>query len=336
MTKLTLKNGETITGQQCGEGSVPCIIVGPGSFYLGKLSNRLKKSITFYAFDQEWHHSKNKPDYKNEHLDFVFFVNRTKLIIEAIKNQFGFEKIGLVDFSAYSVLACQVGIEMGHEHIAFILNAGAASSKIDPEFKDSDTFFKQNAEKERVIQYNQDNENFKKLQAGDMDAISLPDSNFIEMENTDKKSRRMTPTTYFGEFVRSLATKQVKNYQNPTIVEQLVQEWKYNLTGNVLSASTRSAYFNSLSCADPIKMQDQLVNMGLPVMSVYGKYDYTTPPPQENLVHQWGNKFYFFKVYSESGHYPSWEVADEFDSDVINFIKNYTQHSTNSKIISYS
>ncbi len=54
--KITLKNeeGKLYEGLKCGNGVIPCLIVGPGSFYLAKFSEDQKQQLTLFAFDEGW------------------------------------------------------------------------------------------------------------------------------------------------------------------------------------------------------------------------------------------------------------------------------------------
>jgi pimeloyl-ACP methyl ester carboxylesterase len=329
--KLTLDKDQVIEGLKCGEGAIPCIIVGPGSFYFGKLSEELKKEMTFYAFDEEW--SCNKGEFIDEkvinNLDLNQLIIKVKNTVAALKEQFSYQKVGLMGFSAPGLIALEAATVIGPKSIAFVIGSGLASSQLDPEFKSSNQYFAAYAGSERKNRFEGDSENFKALQQGDEGAQPLPDSNFVEeiSQETNEKRRRLTPTSNYAELVRYLATKQVYDYEDHKTVEQLIAEWKFNPIKKVMSEPMRQHYFtNILSQIKPQELVEHLLDTNIPFMSVYGEYDYTTPPPDEINLKRWqqSNRF-FSRKYEKSVHYPSWEIGSQtnFDQDVKNF---FAQH----------
>ena len=336
--KLKLGSNQVIEGLQCGEGTTPCIIVGPGSFYFGKLSEELKKEMTFYAFDEEWSCNKGEriAEKTIDNLDLNQLSIKVKNIVEALKKQFGYQKVGLMGFSAPGLIALDAARVIGPESIAFVIGSGLASSKLDPEFKDTTQYFETHAESERKNRFERDSKNFKALQEGHESARPLPDSNFEELnEGTSEKKRSLTPTSKYAELIRNIATKQVYNYADEKVVGQLISDWKFNPIKKVMSEPMRQHFFTKiLSQINPQELVSRVLDTNIPFMSVYGEYDYTTPPPDESNLKQWGHRSCFFsRKYVKSVHYPSWEIGSqtEFDKDVKIF---FTQHGIGTNLSS--
>jgi hypothetical protein len=75
----------------------------------------------------------------------------------------------------------------------------------------------------------------------------------------------------------------------------LITEWKFNPIKKVMSEPMRQHYFiKILSQINPQELVERLLDTNIPFMSAYGEYDYTTPPPNESNLKQWGQHDHFF------------------------------------------
>jgi pimeloyl-ACP methyl ester carboxylesterase len=330
--QLNLINGKVLQGLKCGTGSIPCVIVGPGSFYLNKLSESFKEQVTFYTFDEEWTYSKGEKINTEliNALTFDSLIDQVDNITQALIQKLSCRKIGLIGFSAPGLIAFQAANFLGPDRIAFVIGSGIASSQLDPKFTKANGYFEENADEQRKIKFKQDNENFAALTSSTANGAPLPDSNFVVDAATNH--RRLSSNSLYAEFVRSLTAKQIADYANEDMVKGLINDWRFNPVGKMMSEPMRQHFFNDmLSQLSPQIMLAETINTSIPSMLIYGEHDFTTPAPSEADLNQWLTHSNFsFKTYKGSVHYPTWEPASQqtFDKDVLAFFSKYGIHKS--------
>ncbi len=84
--------------------------------------------------------------------------------------------------------------------------------------------------------------------SGNSHGKPLPNTHFHETEDsvTHEKKRSLTPNSHWTEFVRTLETKQVYDFQNETIVNQLIEEWQFNPFQKVMNEPMRLQFFGKI------------------------------------------------------------------------------------------
>ncbi len=317
---LDLGNNQKISGLKDGTGSIPCLIVAFGSSYLGRIPNNLKKIMTFFTVDLEWTCNKGEPVDKAaiEKITFKDLITNVKRIVKALKEQYGYSKVGLMGFSAPGLIALQAALELDEEHIAFVIGSGIALMKLDPDFKATNEYFEANAELERKEDFHKDQENFQKLKSGES-GNAPPSSNFFTSENGKK---RLTPNSEWVAFACAMITKQLNNYKDPTNSKKYADEWRKTPDGKVINETMRLHFFNNiLSTIEPEQILEALAKTHIPTFLAFGK-DYTTPRPNPALQEKM--KTYeniYYEEYSSSIHYPSLEEPKKFVADTLNFFE---------------
>lgn len=311
--RLTLESGKPVTGLKCGSGPIPCLISPPGSFYFGKLSDELKQQFTFYTFDDLWTYEKGKEVDKEaiEAQTFESLVAREAEIVRALKKKFGYPKVGLMGFSVQGLVAIGAASSLGADHVAFVMGSGIASTKLDPEFKAANAYFEKNTkikhqDPERQNRFKGDQDDFEKI----------------------PNKRDLSSESLWVEAVRSIAAKQVYDYNDETVIKKLLEDWRETPDGKILCEPMRQRYFKDvLLHIDPKEVLKNLLNEDIPLLLAYGKRDYTTPPPKkaerEGLEQQ--HSHFFFRKYDQSVHYPSGEPGSQkkFDMDVREFLDKH-------------
>ncbi len=212
------------SGLQCGTGSIPCLIVGPGSFYFNKLSDNLKQKFTFYAFDDLWAYRKGDPINIQmiESQNFDSLVAKVACIVQILKEHFHCGKVGLMGFSAPGLIAIAAGKIIGSEHIAFVIGSGIAATILDPEFKAASAYFEKYADQERKNRFQRDYETYQKL------------------------PRDLSPLTFWREAVRCIEVKQVFDYNNEIVIKQLLDDWSFTPDGKIMCEPMRQHYFTKI------------------------------------------------------------------------------------------
>lgn len=299
-----------ITGLHCGTGSLPCLIVGPGSFYLQMLSENLKKEFIFFCFDDLWTYEPGGR-VKNEQIKahtFDSLAKQIEQIVFALQKKYGYSKIGLMGFSAPGLLAFKAANALGFENVAYVISSGLATTKLDPSFKATDSYFMKYADAKRTSQLKEDEEEFTKL---------------------INSSKNIEPQLLWLLELQKIRTKQLYDYENTALLTKFYQIWNATPDGKILSETMRSHFFGLLQEENPETILKNFMVRGIPTFLSYGQYDFTTPPPSRELREKWGESatiLSFFK-YSGSVHYPYFEEQSraKFDIDLIYFTRCATE-----------
>ena len=71
-----------------------------------------------------------------------------------------------------------------------------------------------------------------------------------------------------------------------------------------------------------IDIEQGLESLDRPVFLALGKYDFLVAPPSSWERVQANFRDLTMRVYDESGHSPQYEQAEQFDSDLLNWIED--------------
>lgn len=307
------EGGKKTRGLKEGDGEYPCLIVGPGSFYLNRLSDELKTKFTFFTFDMEWTREKSNPERAPSNITASDMIAHTGHIIASIKSNFRYSKIGLMGFSAPALIALQSAINY-KEDVAYVIAIGCALSKLDAQFNATNERFNNEVDEKRREKYSLLQKNFSKLLSGE-GGDPLVDSNFIKDEKTGKK--RLTPNSQYVEMCRSIIVKLL--YDPEKYEAKFLKNWRFNADNKVINEPERQYFFGTiLPMLDPSEIINKLEQYSdVPTLLIYGENDYITPI-EDNVIKNL--KRCEVIKYTNCGHSPNEERSEDFDQDVYKFV----------------
>jgi pimeloyl-ACP methyl ester carboxylesterase len=307
--EFVMRNGEKAFYLKDGNGHYPCLIAGPGSFYLPMFSEALKSQITFFAFDDLFVCPKGATvnTAAIDQLGINEIVERYGDAIQDIKQRFNIERLGLAGASAAALLTFQIALR--RQDVSFVLGIGVPFITLSSSFETTNQLFMSQGSPGRITVFGEDQSRYKSIQEGNFQS-KLPDSNVI--------NGRLTPNSDFIESSRALRTKMLYEYQQHEL--SILGYWRQNPIGLVNSPYMRMHFFGKiLPQLNGQNMAEGILAKQLSLLLVYGKRDYITPcDPQ--ILHKLRNDPYCeILTYQNCGHFPMVEVRHSFDNDLVKF-----------------